>query len=95
MERLSPVERAAYLLREVFGYANIAAIIEQTGVNSRQLVTRARKDLEANRPRLDADEAARDALLERFLAATEDGNLESLEEVLAATLSCTPTAAAR
>ena len=85
LERLTPVERAAYLLREVFGYhyAEIAAIIEQTEVNSRQLVTRARKHLEANRPRFDPDEAARDALLERFLAAAEDGDLEALEELLA------------
>jgi RNA polymerase sigma-70 factor, ECF subfamily len=84
-ERLSPVERAAYLLREVFGYeyAQIADIIERTEVNSRQLVTRARRHLEANRPRFDADEAARDALLERFLAAAEEGDLEALEELLA------------
>ena len=52
-------------------------------MNSRQLVTRARKHLEASRPRFDADEAARDALLERFLAAAEDGDLEALEELLA------------
>jgi RNA polymerase sigma-70 factor (ECF subfamily) len=84
-ERLSPVERAAYLLREVFGYeyAEIAEIIERTEVNSRQLVTRARKHLEAGRPRFDADEAARDALLERFLAAAEEGDLDALEELLA------------
>src|SRR3954452_9140065 len=84
-ERLNPVERAAYLLREVFGYdyAQIADIIERTEVNSRQLVTRARKHLEANRPRFDADEAARDAWLERFLAAAEEGDLEALEELLA------------
>jgi RNA polymerase sigma-70 factor, ECF subfamily len=85
LERLTPVERAAYLLREVFGYqyAEIADIIEQTEVNSRQLVTRARKHLEGNRPRFDPDEAARDALLERFLAAAENGDLEALEELLA------------
>ncbi len=84
-ERLTPVERAAYLLREVFGYeyAEIAEIIERTEVNSRQLVTRARKHLEASRPRFDPDEAARDALLERFLEAAEDGDLEALEELLA------------
>jgi RNA polymerase sigma-70 factor (ECF subfamily) len=85
LERLTPVERAAYLLREVFGYeyAQIARIIERSEVNSRQLVTRARKHLEASRPRFDADEAARDALLERFLAAAEEGDLEALEELLA------------
>jgi RNA polymerase sigma-70 factor (ECF subfamily) len=85
LERLTPVERAAYLLREVFGYeyAEIAGIIEKTEANSRQLVTRARKHLEASRPRFDADEAARDALLERFLAAAEEGDMEALEELLA------------
>jgi RNA polymerase sigma-70 factor (ECF subfamily) len=85
LERLSPVERAAYLLREVFGYeySQIADIVERTETNARQLVTRARKHLEANRPRFDADEAARDALLERFLAAAEEGDLEALEVVLA------------
>jgi RNA polymerase sigma-70 factor, ECF subfamily len=85
LERLTPVERAAYLLREVFGYeyAEIADIIERTEVNSRQLVTRARKRLEASRPRFDADEAARDVLLERFLAAAEEGDLEALEQLLA------------
>jgi RNA polymerase sigma-70 factor (ECF subfamily) len=85
LERLTPVERAAYLLREVFGYEyeRIAAIIEQTEVNSRQLVSRARRHLEAERPRFDADEAARDALLDRFLAAAEEGDLEALEQLLA------------
>jgi len=85
LERLSPAERAAYLLREVFGYgyAEIANIIEQSEVNSRQLVSRARKHLEASRPRFDADEQARDALLERFLAAAEEGDLEGLEALLA------------
>ena len=85
LERLTPMERAAYLLREVFGYeyAQIAGIIERTEVNARQLVTRARKHLEASRPRFDADEAARDALLERFVAAAEEGDLEALEELLA------------
>jgi RNA polymerase sigma-70 factor (ECF subfamily) len=85
MERLTPVERAAYLLREAFGYeyAQIAAIIERTEATSRQLVTRARKHLEAGRPRFDPDEAARDALLERFLAAAEEGDLDALEQLLA------------
>jgi RNA polymerase sigma-70 factor (ECF subfamily) len=85
LERLSPVERAAYLLRDVFGYeyAEIAGIIERTEVNARQLVTRARKHLEAGRPRFDPDEAARDALLQRFLAAADEGDVEALEALLA------------
>ncbi|QEC47536.1 sigma-70 family RNA polymerase sigma factor [Baekduia soli] len=85
LERLTPVERAAYLLREVFGYdyAEIAAVVERSEVNARQLVTRARRHLEAGRPRFDADEAARDALLDRFLAAAERGDLKALEGLLA------------
>jgi RNA polymerase sigma-70 factor (ECF subfamily) len=85
LERLTPVERAAFLLREVFGYGygEIASIIEQSEVNSRQLVSRARKHLEGRRPRFDPDVAARDALLERFLAASEEGDLEALEHLLA------------
>jgi RNA polymerase sigma-70 factor (ECF subfamily) len=85
LERLSPVERAAYLLREVFGYAysEIADIVERTEANSRQLVTRARKHIEASRPRFDTDAEALDELLERFLAAVEDGEVEALEELLA------------
>jgi RNA polymerase sigma-70 factor (ECF subfamily) len=85
LERLNPFERAAYLLHDVFGYGytEIAGIIERSEVNSRQLVTRARKRIEASRPRFDPDEAAREALLERFLAAAEDGDLKALEELLA------------
>jgi RNA polymerase sigma-70 factor, ECF subfamily len=85
LERLSPVERAAYLLRDVFGYeySEVARIIERTEANSRQLVTRARKHIEASRPRFDADEAALQALLERFVAAAEEGDVEALEELLA------------
>jgi RNA polymerase sigma-70 factor (ECF subfamily) len=85
LEQLNPVERAAYLLREVFGYDYdaIAGIIDRSAVNSRQLVTRARKHIEASRPRFDADEAARDALLERFLAAAEEGDMAALEQLLA------------
>src|SRR5215217_4999831 len=85
LERLSPVERAAFLLREVFDYdyPQIAAIIDRSEVNTRQLVARAKKHLDANRPRFDADEALRDRLLEQFIAASEDGDLEALESILA------------
>ena len=85
LERLTPLERAAFLLREVFGYeySEIAAIVDRSDENSRQLVTRAKKHLEASRPRFDPDEALRDELLERFLAAAEAGDLEGLEQLLA------------
>ena len=85
LERLTPVERAAFLLRDVFGYdyAQVARIVGRGEANARQLVTRARKRLEAGRPRFDADAAQRAALLERFLAAAEHGDLEALEAMLA------------
>ena len=80
------MERAAFLLREVFGYdyARVSEIVERSEANSRQLVTRARKHLEGGRPRFDADPEAGRALMERFLAAAEEGDLAALEEMLAA-----------
>jgi RNA polymerase sigma-70 factor (ECF subfamily) len=85
LERLTPVERAAFLLREVFDYdyPEVAKVINRTEANTRQLVVRAKKHLEASHPRFDADEAIRDRLLERFLAAAEAGDIEGLAEMLA------------
>jgi RNA polymerase sigma-70 factor (ECF subfamily) len=86
LEQLTPVERAAFLLREVFGYdyARVAEIVERSEANSRQLVVRARRHLEGARPRFDADPEAGRELMERFLAAAEEGDLDALEEMLAA-----------
>ena len=85
LERLTPVERAAFLLREVFGYeyAEIAEILDRSNESCRQLVSRAKQHLEAGRPRFDPDEALRDELLKRFLAAAEAGDLQGLERLLA------------
>jgi RNA polymerase sigma-70 factor (ECF subfamily) len=85
LERLTPPERAAFLLREVFeyDYGAIGAVLGRGEASCRQLVTRARKRLATGVPRFDADVAQRDELLERFLAAAEDGDLEALEAMLA------------
>jgi RNA polymerase sigma-70 factor, ECF subfamily len=85
LEQLTPLERAAFVLREVFDYdyARIAEIIERSEASCRQLVTRANRHLQADRPRFDADPAHGQALLERFLAAAEDGDLAALESMLA------------
>jgi RNA polymerase sigma-70 factor, ECF subfamily len=85
LERLTPVERAAFLLRAAFDYdyAQIAEIVDRSETNTRQLVTRAKKHLEAERPRFDPDEELRDRLLERFLAAAQEGDVEALEAMLA------------
>ena len=85
LERLTPVERAVFLLREAFDYdyAQIARIVDRSEANARQLLTRARKHLGAARPRFDADEQLRDRLLERFLAAADEGDIAGLEALLA------------
>ena len=85
LEKLSPAERAAFVLHTAFDYphARVAEVLETSEANARQLFSRARKHLEAARPRpVPAAERAR--LLAAFLAAAGDGDLEALEAVLAA-----------
>lgn len=85
LEKLSPAERAAYVLREAFGYPyqQIAEIIETSEAAARQHVSRARKHLAAER-RAPADAADQKRLLSAFLAAAKDGDLAALEELFAA-----------
>jgi RNA polymerase sigma-70 factor (TIGR02957 family) len=85
LESLSPEQRAAFLLREVFDYPydQIAEIVGKTEANARQLAARARKHVEERRPRFEVSRQARDALADRFFAAIGEGNLEGLEEMLA------------
>lgn len=85
LERLTPVERAAFLLREVFDYdyGRIAEIVDRSEDNARQLVTRAKKHVAAGRPRFAADDEARDRLFSRFLEAVDGGDLDGLEDLLA------------
>ena len=86
LESLTPVERAVFLLREVFdyGYDEIARIVERTEDNCRQLYVRARRHVDEGRPRFEASRKHRDELVERFFAAAERGDLAALEEMLAA-----------
>ncbi|MFF4896212.1 RNA polymerase sigma-70 factor [Streptomyces sp. NPDC001068] len=83
LEKLNPVERAAYVLREAFdyAYARIADIVETSEANARQLVSRARRHLTAER-REPVDSAEHRRFLEVFLAAAQNGRLSVLEEVL-------------
>lgn len=85
LERLSPEQRAAFLLREVFDepYDRIAEIVGTSEQNARQLATRARRRVDEGRPRFEASRAQRDELAARFFAAAEDGDLGGLEELLA------------
>lgn len=84
LERLTPTERAAYVLREAFdyGYPEIARIIDTTPAAARQLVSRARKDLASGR-RNTVSTADRRALLEAFLAAARAGDVAALERLFA------------
>jgi RNA polymerase sigma-70 factor (ECF subfamily) len=86
LERLSPVERAVFLLREVFGYPydEIARVVDKTEDNCRQLATRARRHVQARKPRFEASRDKREELARRFFAAVEDGDTEGLVGVLAA-----------
>jgi RNA polymerase sigma-70 factor (TIGR02957 family) len=85
LERLSPTERAAYVLREAFDYPyrRIADIIQVSEVGARQLVSRARKHLVSER-RAPVTGATQRRLLTAFVAAARAGDLAALEEVLAA-----------
>lgn len=85
LETLSPVERAVFLMREVFdyGYDEIAEVVGKSEANCRQIAARARRRIEADQPRFDASAEERDALAERFLAAARQGDMDGLVTMLA------------
>ncbi|GGV10071.1 sigma factor [Streptomyces spectabilis] len=85
LQKLNPVERAAYVLREAFDYAydDIAGMLRLSPANTRQVVSRARKHLAAER-REPVEAAQHRRLLEAFVAAARDGDVAALEDVLSA-----------
>lgn len=85
LERLTPAERAVFVLREAFsyGYREIAEVLDLSETNCRQLHRRARQRV-ADRRRFDASAQARRRIVERFLGAAQSGDLTGLESVLAA-----------
>src|SRR5881392_3327186 len=85
LESLSPVERAVFLLREVFDYPyeEIAETIGKSEDNTRQLAVRARRHVEEGKPRFEADKKARDELAGKFFAAAEDSDTDKLLKLLA------------
>jgi RNA polymerase sigma-70 factor, ECF subfamily len=84
LERLTPVERAVFLLREVFeyDYSEIAAVLGQNEANCRQILRRARQHVTAARPRFAAPEQRHNDLLQHFLEAVETGDTEGLVALL-------------
>jgi RNA polymerase sigma-70 factor (ECF subfamily) len=86
LERLSPLERAVFVLREVFGFGfpEVASAVRRSEAACRQLAVRARRHMDAGRPRFEADRREREKLAARFFGALREGNVESLRELLAA-----------
>ena len=86
LESLSPVERAVFLLRDVFDYpyGEIALVVGKSEDNCRQIAARARHQVEARKPRFEASRQRRDELARRFFAATDRGDTEGLISLLAA-----------
>jgi RNA polymerase sigma-70 factor (ECF subfamily) len=84
LERLSPMERAAYILREAFDYAyrDIANILRFEEANARQVVTRARQHVAGGR-RMPASSTEHRRLLDSFVAAAQHGDVDGLEGLLA------------
>ena len=85
LERLSPLERAAYLLRRTFDfdYGEIASILRKSPENCRQLVSRAQAHVQAGRPRFEADPHEAERITTAFLSACASGELEQLVSLLA------------
>jgi RNA polymerase sigma-70 factor (TIGR02957 family) len=85
LESLSPEQRAAFLLREVFDepYERIAEIIGTSDQNARQLAARARRHVNERRPRYEASREQAEELATRFFAAAQEGDLAALEALLA------------
>jgi RNA polymerase sigma-70 factor (ECF subfamily) len=86
LEQLTPLERAVFVLREVFAfdYPAIAESVGRSEAACRQLAVRARQHMDAGRPRFEANRREREELAARFFDAIRDGDVDSLRELLAA-----------
>jgi RNA polymerase sigma-70 factor (ECF subfamily) len=86
LERLSPLERAVFVLRDVFGlgFPEIASAVGRSEAACRQLAVRARRHMDQGRPRFEAERREREELAARFFDALRDGDVDGLRELLAA-----------
>ncbi|MFJ5777118.1 RNA polymerase sigma-70 factor [Streptomyces sp. NPDC093094] len=86
LERLSPLERAVFVLREVFGFGfpEVASAVGRSEAACRQLAVRARRHMDEGRPRFEADRGERAELAARFFDAVHEGDVDALRELLAA-----------
>jgi RNA polymerase sigma-70 factor (TIGR02957 family) len=85
LETLSPEQRAVFLLHDVFDYPyeEVARIVRKSEANTRQLASRARRHVDERRPRFEATREERERLADRFFAAVGEGDVKSLEAMLA------------
>lgn len=85
LERLNPVERAVYLLHDIFDYDydEIGEIVGKTPLNCRQLASRARRHVESEKPRFDVPSSERDRLAGQFFTALTQGDIDGLVAMLA------------
>ncbi len=86
LERLTPLERAVFVLREVFGFGfpEVAGAVGRSEAACRQLAVRARRHMDVGRPRFEADRREREELAARFFDALRDGDVDGIRELLAA-----------
>ncbi|WP_030577851.1 RNA polymerase sigma-70 factor [Streptomyces anulatus] len=86
LERLSPLERSVFVLREVFafGFDEIATAVGRSEAACRQLLVRARRHMQAGRPRFEADRQERQELATRFFEALSQGDMGGLQSLLSA-----------
>jgi RNA polymerase sigma-70 factor, ECF subfamily len=86
LERLTPLERAVFVLREVFGFGfpEVAVAVGRSEAACRQLAVRARRHMDVGRPRFEADRREREELAARFFDALRDGDIDGVRELLAA-----------
>ena len=91
LERLSPLERAVFVLRDVFGFAfpEIAVAVGRSEAACRQLAVRARRHMDAGRPRFAAGRREREELAARFFGALRDGDVDGIRQLLAADVQLT------
>jgi RNA polymerase sigma-70 factor (ECF subfamily) len=86
LERLTPLERAVFVLREVFGFGfgEVASAVGRSEAACRQLAVRARRHVDAGRPRFEVDRREREKLAAQFFGALSEGDVDGLQELLAA-----------
>lgn len=85
LDRLTPVQRAVFILREIFDYdyASVAEMIDKSESHCRKIAQRARDQIHENKPRFDSNAPKQHKLVTTFIDAVQDGDLSEIESMLA------------